>query len=78
MLNIDKIKQKKLTDLIMFFVNAIPPLKKELQNLGNEPNPQENEVWDLFKKYEKQAKWELRQIYQIIKKRLEKEANIII
>jgi hypothetical protein len=44
MLNIDKIKQKKLTDLITFFVNAIPPLKKELQDLGNEPNPNENQV----------------------------------
>jgi hypothetical protein len=46
--------------------------------LGNEPNPNENQVWDLFRKYEKKAKWELRQIYQIIKKRLEKEANILI
>lgn len=78
MINIDKIKQKKLNELIDYFVNAIPPLKKELQDLANKPNIDENEIWDLFRKYEKKAKWELRQIYQTIKKRLEKEKNITI
>ena len=75
MVNIEKLKQKKIGEILDFFVNKIPPLKWDLQALGKKTEIKEKEIWNLLKKYEKEANQELKQIFQIFKEKLKKELN---
>ena len=50
-------------------------MKWDLQALGKKTEIKEKEIWDLIKKYEKEANQELKQIFQIFKEKLKKELN---
>lgn len=80
MINIERLQQKKIGEMLDFLIDSIPQLKKDLQELGlTDLWKNDKNSWDLIKKHVNKSKdWQLKKIWEIIKKRLKKELNIII